>query len=201
MVWFLLVSMTPPGLFPVKPTFVLSVTHSSREALTHTLCQELCGLTSHAHAGGYCGIRHDDRTALGIVQLTQTHTHTHTHTPQNTSTRNHTKTCIQNTINRGTQINTFNPKVKDKTVGKGLKCLESTLWWIETEHINRQTDRQTEGGRTITACCVLSLRWWLCGEYFHLGMQFWIDWGKASMTSSRCIAVDRDFHGALLFFL
>ncbi len=191
MVRFLLVSMTSPGLFPVKPTFVLSVTHSIREALTHTLCQELCGLTSHAHAGGYSGIRHDDRTALGIVQQTQTHTHS-------TKYKHHTKACIQNTINRGTRINTFRiPRSKTKWLAK-------TLWWIETEHINRQTDRQTdrqtEEGRTITACCVLPLRWWLCGEYFYLGMQFWMDWGTDSMTSSRCIAVVRYFHGALLFF-
>lgn len=133
MAGFLLVSMTSPGLFPVKPTFVLSVTHSSREALTHTLCQEICGLTSHAHAGGYCRIRrwHD----------CPANTNTHTHALQNISTHHHTKTCVQINTFVGTQINTFRKfKVKDKTVGKGLKC----LWWIETKHISRRTDRKRQ---------------------------------------------------------
>lgn len=149
--------MTSPGLFPVKPTFVLSVTHSSREALTHTLCQELCGLTSHAHAGGYCGIRHDDRTALGIVQLTQTHAHSPKYKHMWTHKNLHTNTY---TINRGTQINTLrNPRSidKDKMVGKSLKCLKSTLWRIETVHTRAK--RQTERGRTIVPGCVLVALW------------------------------------------
>lgn len=145
---FLLVSMNSPGLFPVKSTLVLSVTHSSRQALTHTLCQELCGLTSHAHAGGYCGITHDDRTALGIVQLTQTHTLTpkykHMRTHQNLHINTHT-------INRGMQINILgNPRSTDKRQNGWQKLKVFEKHFVKNRNRAHQSQK-TERGRTIIA--------------------------------------------------